>query len=516
MAFLGILQLIIRSDATNLYCIFILLTSAAVVIFTMIRGTVLKQYPISAFQVLAFWMATQGLAIIAMTLEWKGVSENMDNPIRVFLIVSFAGFALIGAHCVCRIQPIQRIREWVSLRINARLRLFRTPEVPQVWLIGSIGLMAMLVERVLSHGSSDPMTPAAGGGVLSKFVDGLMVYGTAPFLLPFLAAIQRKTQRIEPRDFLLQAIFFLVYAGIGIAANVRTTVVMPLVTVFCAACLLVATGQLKPTAFRSKLWIGLGIIAFFGVGTAADFAVAMQAAREQRGKISPTQMLALSMEIYSSPQMMGEYKRSIKMQEHMTSWNETYTSNIFLNRFLTIKFHDLGLGLEEKLTDRKRQMLADFNNVRILAIYPAPIVNLLPFGIKKSSLSIVSCGDMMFFLVTGTGLGGFRTGSPLAEGLGLWGIWFYPVLAITAIFIFILSDSFVLTVPLQERIKSNPALSAVSFAILISVYPVFNLFQADAYDVYLNFLLRGFWQGVLMYALLFWITSRVGGLFTRK
>jgi hypothetical protein len=99
--------------------------------------------------------------------------------------------------------------------------------------------------------------------------------------------------------------------------------------------------------------------------------------------------------------------------------------------------------------------------------------------------------------------------------LGLWGILFYPVLAATAALIFILSDSFVLTVPVQDRIKATPSISVVSFAILISVYPVFNLFQADAYDVYLNFLLRGFWQGVLMYALLFWITSRAARIFKR-
>jgi hypothetical protein len=502
---LAIAQVILHPSASNLISVLIVFAFSIVVIFSMVRANIFKNYPISSLQILVFWLATELLAIVGTLFDGMALVDRLDHPEKTFLLISITGVALIVAHWIYRGSAFQLFRRTLTVRFVGKIGIFRTPTGLQLWMIAGVGMVAMFLIRIAAHGQSDEGAP--GGGALAKFLQGLIVFAYVPYVIPFLAGMQRSPQRLVLKDFFMPGIWFLLTAGVSIAANMRGAMVLPIITIIFVVILLIVTGQLSLSAIDFKVWIIGGIVGLLVMTSLADLALAMQAARSQRGKLSPEQMVQLSLSIYADRDLLSKFKEGEEAERHLAVWDEVYVNNPFLARFLTTKYDDLCLGLEEKFDPVSRDKLREFNWVRIMSIYPAPLVNLLPLGYHKSGLGIVSCGDFMFFLTTGSGLGGFRTGSFIAEGLGMWGMWFFPILAIIAILVFILSDSLILTPQMQTRLRPGMGLLTVPFVAMLNIYPFCNMFQTEGIDAFLNFLLRGYWQIILLYALLAFVTK---------
>jgi len=506
----GLLQWVIFSDQAIFWPVSIVLATGSVVIMTMVRANVLRNYPISTIQVIGFWIASQGLALGATLVEGNPLVTNLKQPVWTFGASGLMAISLVLAHRFYRTSLPQRLRSGVTKRICMPLGVFRPPAPAQLWMIGLFGLLCLAAARVAGGGSPNLGGEGGGGGALYKLVHGLSVFSAAPFIIPFISAIRREDRRLVFKEFIPLIFFFVFIAVIGVAANTRLVVLAPIIVAVFTALFLVASGQLPLRAFKSRVWIAGGIVAIFLFGTATDFALAMQKARERRTTLSPAQMLALSAEIYSSPEMMEQFRTGALMGRHATLWDESYTSSLFVNRFITTKYHDLGLDLDARFNATDRDALGGFNKARIVAIFPAPLVNALPFGLRKSSLAMVSNGDFMFFLATGSGLGTFRTGSMVAQTFAMWQWLAYPIIAITAIFVFALSDSLV------RRVTVNSSdLLIVSPVVLVNAFMFYNLFQGEGYDALLNFLFRGFWQTTLLYALLIWGTALITGVAKR-
>ena len=136
-------------------------------------------------------------------------------------------------------------------------------------------------------------------------------------------------------------------------------------------------------------------------------------------------------------------------------YSETYVDGRFFARFLLTKFHDNILYYFSLMGPDQISSYKEFMLDRLAGTLPDPLLRLFGIALDKKDL-VVSNGDYVIYLVDGWGLGGFKTGSLVAEVYGMFGWLLYPfVMMASALLLFVFHDAFVM-VTKHRRLAFSP------------------------------------------------------------
>ena len=157
------------------------------------------------------------------------------------------------------------------------------------------------------------------------------------------------------------------------------------------------------------------------------------------------------------------------------------------------------LPIKQFITQKKRgyanqQMQKNFKE-NLLIKLPTPLLRIFGFSIDKSKLEF-SRGDFLY----GRAFGGYRVTSHVGDGLATFSFWYFPFQFIAFFLVFILLNSFVL--------NSAKAISYAPFA-LMSAFDILGMFRnANGITADISYIIRGYWQGVVTYLIIFFIVRQ--------
>ena len=130
---------------------------------------------------------------------------------------------------------------------------------------------------------------------------------------------------------------------------------------------------------------------------------------------------------------------------------------------------------------------------------PTPFLSLVGISeADKLKLNSYSVGDMLYYLASGSknALGGFRTGHFIGSGMAAYGFAYLGLLFLAIALIFPLVDSQALTSVPGSFI--SPQISIIAIAQILTWFTMSN---SESVVSLMAFLLRGFIQPVLLFAL---------------
>jgi len=242
---------------------------------------------------------------------------------------------------------------------------------------------------------------------------------------------------------------------------------------------------------------------------AQDLATAMVIVRSSRQKTGPVDLILKSLDYVSHK---DELQRKREQSESQKGWSEVYVHNVFLSRFIDVKYHDNSLAIEENLSGSEKDGLNEFAVQKAWSILPTPVANFFGVEINKDTLGKESFGDFLYASSTGQESLGLKAGSYIANGLGLHGLLFFPILALFCVVLFTLFDSFVVKAVEDSQNGGPPTESLlVSPIALLNVYLLCGMFLGlnghESEVAFLAWIVRDFGQMVILYFVIFKITE---------
>jgi hypothetical protein len=483
--------LLIDARGTNVVSVLVVATMSAVTFHFVIRGEVFRALPLPALIVLGFNVSTLSGALIAQTLSLRSLVYNLQVPQLTFALCALFQISLLVALFVLfSSSSLRATSRTINRRVFARMGIMQAPSPLQLWLIGFVGAGAMLWSA-----SDAYVTVTQYGDVGAKFLNGLGYLAFAPFVVPILDKVfptSQASSTAKASKWLLLG-YFVLLVFIAMIRNSRGTFMMGIANLGMAAFLLMLLGQLSVTArLRRGLVVGAAVVLLLAP-IMADLAIAMVVVRGERTEVSGTKLVTLTLAAFNDKPALEQYRKAAKIITGGGDYDENYLANPFVARFVNTKFFDNTLSYKDVRAGTHASKLWDVTFDKIGAILPTPVLRGLGINIKKENLQF-SMGDALYNAQAGTGLGGYRTGSPIGHGMALMGVGVF----IAAVPLFLLA--FMAVQSLTVAVGSFVVISPV---ILLQLMSVYGLAAGDSLLDPIGMMLRTLPQNILIYWLVF-------------
>jgi len=497
-------QLLIDASARNLACVFIAVITSAITFHFVIRGSIFRAMPLPALIVLGFNVSTMSGALIAQTASLRPLVFNLQVPEITFALCAlFQVSLLVALFTFLSSSTLRAASRTVTRRVLKPMGIMQAPTPGQLWIMGFMGSAAMA--WTASQGYSGQIQY---GDMGSKLVAGLGYLAFAPFLLPILEKAfpsVHSSSRGKISSWPLIGYLALLVL-IAIIRNSRGTFAMGVANLGMAALVLILMGQLRVTQkLRRRLAIG-AVIILIAAPILSDLATAMVVVRGQRTEVSSSELVRRTLSAFNDKQALEDYRQAAAIFTGSGEYEENYLANPFVARFVQTKFFDNSLSYEDVRTGQHTSHLWNVTLDKIMAYLPTQALTLLGIDINKEDLQF-SVGDALYNAHSGTGLGGYRTGSPIGHGMGLMGLFTF----IVAIPLFLLAF-----MALQSLTASVGSLVLISPVILLQLMSVYGLAVGDSLLDPIGLMLRGLPQNILIYWMAFHGTRWIGVFRSRR
>lgn len=441
----------------NLLATLLALASSWLGIVGALNGRRFRAHPISALILLFYTTTATSGALLVKTFEWSPLADRLTVPLLTFSVLFATQLVLLAADNVyMRAPPLHAIRGFVTRRILLPTGVMRWPGDAQLWMLGLLGCVSVMLTGTDYESGASFGIASAGEKLIRAF--GFLKY--APFLIPFRDALSGAPSRVR-LPLVALCLYFALLVGISFATNSRSTFADALPTI--GICLLIAQAlgrvdlrRVPPT--RLLLFAVAAVIAAFVLSRVA---LAMVVVRDYRYTVDVDMLVRMTIEALFDNEWLSAAKAKMDVATYVGDYSETYVDSRFAARFLLTKFHDnifyyLSLFGEDHTRHYKEFMLD-----RLMATLPDPLLRIFGISINKQDL-VISNGDYIVYMIDGWGLGGFKTGSMIAEVFSVYG-WAFPiVMATSALMLFVFHDAF--------ATPTGPGRLAVSPLILLLIW----------------------------------------------
>ena len=490
----AVFQFAIFFEIQNIFGVLIIIFSWLLYTNTLFNFNTFYKFPISSFLIFGFVISQYITPLLLSTLEFKNLNFNLRVPFDVFTHSLLSLIFLILSHL-----SYSKFRKFeVNTRLSIALKknhLFKEPRNYQLWVMGYIGLSSLFFINFYL-----PSQGSQAEGLIQKFIQGLKFFTYAPYFI----IINNFLNNTKSSKFTIYhyCFFTILLLMISVGANGRGALVYGFAGLGFTLILLAILDIFKFELVSFKT-IGLGlIIIYLFVGPLSDLATAMVIVRSQRDDITRLELLKKTFEVYNNKDLINSTNKLELIGENYDSfeWDERYLENRFASRFSNLKFNDNSLYLSNKISPYN-SILRQLEFDKIVTVFPLPFLQLFEIDIDKNEVENKSRGDMIFYLsgAPSTALGGERVGHFSGIGMASFG-WFYlPILYLLFIPLFYLLDSF--------SIKAKNGIIYISFLILINMKFVFMYMPSESIISNINYFIRGWAESILLYLILFKITS---------
>lgn len=503
-------QAMIWLNAANVAAALMAIAGGGLAVHVIARPARLRAYPISTSMLLGYAASYFLLPPVATLLEWKPLTYNLVHPVLDFFHAFVCMLALLGAHKLYRkSSSAMRARQIIVQYVYQPVGLFRAPGNLQLIMMGCVGLAAMLyqvfVVGFISEGS---------GGAVNRIMLATYPLAYVPFCMVVRPLVGVHTYMpLTSRWRWILLAYAAVLAVVSIGSNSRGLVMMGVISVFLVLAYGFATRTLPMRLFQPRRLVILGLALALLQGPVSDLATSMVIARAQRNDVGAGQLISATIETMNDRSAILEQQKADN-EDGQQVWDERYLDNMFLARLANWKFADATLDLALRQDASARDELRKLEWQRVVSAIPAPVLDALGVDVDKLLVTTSSTGDLMLYTVTGDtdALGGFRTGSIFGSGFALFD-WLYPgVLAILAIFTFVLADAQTTRHLLPSRDGGPGRWVPVFSPVAITRFYTWTFYLTSAatgiesMSGLTNYILRGWVEAAFIYAIVYWLS----------
>ncbi|WP_282164935.1 hypothetical protein [Cellulophaga baltica] len=490
LAFIG--EMIFFPTLPNFYGCLMAVISFAVFIY-FLQEKYITYYPFAFFMYLSMFMY-RFLPLIATIVEGKPITYGFERAYETFVyeIILFL-ISSLAFYLACRPKEIFKKNGAIQSLLN-ELKFFDiTPSI--IWGMGVTGLVIRLYN--FSNGDVEY------GDVSGKFLLGLdyLMYSPLILFFPSLANLKYNKNRIV---WIYATLIFI----INIASNSRRQIIIPIGILALLFILYLVINNLKITDFISPLKLSfLLIFTIIIIKFLSTISLAMLYTRKIRADVDKLELFQETINVVRNKELMtrlsdSKDQISNNLTKYQEGWTEEYVDNFMLARYANMRITDETLYYAEKRGYANRQMQESFFN-KFTGTFPSPILNFFGIHINKEDLEY-SRGDILY----GSGFGNYRVTSHVGDGLATFNYWYFPFQFIVNIIIFYLLNCFVFF--------SNKSVKYAPFA-LMNVFTFLGMFRnAGGILIDLNYIIRGYIQGIITYFIIFIIIKKTLLLFNKK
>lgn len=486
-------QLLIDPTADNIASACIAFASSLAVLLYLLWTPALQTHPLSTFALFGFCVTTQLGALLGQTAYGTSLAGNLRLPLETFGML--AGFQLLAmlAHTGYRwvLSPSGAHGESLPRQWLRGLGLYATPSTGVLWFTGYVGLLAFLLG-------------AGRESTFGKVMQGLSFLAWAPFLIP-MYMLQFGEAYSRWRQQWLGLLFFAgLVVLLGLAANARQVMLSGFVTVGLFV-LLGVMRSAQPVSGKRVLQVAVAglVLAALSIPL-SDLATAMVVARKARGSVSAVQMVQNTFHYWTRPEELANVREE-QRADTLRKYDEHYFDNPLLARLVETKFHDNALYFASTLTQSDRQLLTETTLDMFWVALPDPVIRRLGIDIDKKALEF-SIGDYLSHLSQGAALGSRRTGSMLAQGLGVAGPAFLAMYFAGCLLAFAAMD----LLAFRHR-RGQVMLSAVGMLLVWKLFQ--NGLSNDSLHAWLIGTVRNLPQNIVLFLLVAGVARALGALF---
>jgi len=487
-------QIAVGFDSVNLAAASIVFASSVAMLLYLLWTPALRTHPLSTFALLGFCVTTQMGALLMQSVHLTPVADNLRQPLLTFgLLAAFQAVAML-MHVAHRwlLAPGGGNPDALARRALAWFGVYDAPGPGALWFMGWVGLFALFVGGL-------------GDSPTHKVFEAIAFLAWAPYLIPmYLLRLGRAYCKPAPQVVRL-LLYSVLIVLLGIAINSRQIMLLGFTTVGLFALLMVLRSQ-APLQWRRVGQVA-GVFALLGVLAvpASQLATAMVVARDARGHATLPEMVAKTLRYATDPQALVEDREYRARQALVARYDEHYFANPLVARFVETKFHDNAFFFAGMLTAAERALLADTTQRWLWTILPQPAIDAIGIDVDKTELWF-TMGDYLAHLAQGGPLGGFRTGSALAQGLALMSVGFFVLYAALCLLMYALFDL------LSRRGQGGEvAVSAVGMLLIWELFS--NGVTNESLHAWLGFVIRLLPQALLFFVLLLLFTRIVAAVF---
>jgi hypothetical protein len=506
---LVILQSIWFWGQQELITTLLILAGGMIGVITFFNSNFLRRYPIATIMMIGYTSYYFLLPPLATLIEGKPVSTNLLHPTLILIHATICLIFFLLAFTVYRKSSVlQKLRWLISRKIYQPAGLFNSPSNVHLLIMGGIGLLSMGYEYFFAGGYQRPPE-----GTINKFIQGFYPLAYLPYLI-MLNKIIGKEESNNRIWISILAIYSILLGIVSLARNSRAALFMGVASIVLAYLYGLATGLYKLSKKTLQKLAIVAIVTIILAGPMADMAISMVVVRSMRTEISASELVTETIKTFQDKAALARYRNDMLGNKSPDWYDWSYVDNLFLDRMSNLKFADINLDIALTIGRNARSYLQEIEIQKILAIFPQPIVNVFNLPVDKNLVTKASSGDFMLYAATGNKytLGGFRTGSLLANGFVLFD-WGYPlILGAILLVLFPLADS----ITTKKTIK-EPSTNIEKRIHLLSPMVVVGLFTwlffltsaatgAESISSLANYILRGWIQAGFIYGCGYWIS----------
>ncbi|MDE2464397.1 MAG: hypothetical protein KGO02_11875 [Alphaproteobacteria bacterium] len=498
------LQLALFFDPANLAVSALLLAGNVLGYGYALRQATLRRYPISSLMVLGYVFSYFTLPPLGQLVGLQPVVHHLHYPIDDQIYALAGLLALIGAHVLySKTSVLLALRGTLRRQFYGRLGFFRTPRLAQLWLMGLLGVVAVLAGRHYDVHSA---------GITQAVMQGLQPFVYVPYITLLLPAwsVARRIPRMHNLGLVAYSGLLLMLAMV---VNSRAYLLMGFASLGIAYGYLLAVGSMALPSVRPRNVL-LAVLALLVVaGPVTELSMAMVLVRGQRSDLSPLQLAGATWDTFREGGVSERYEQLMDQTSGGTGVNETYFDNLFLNRLANLKFVDNAVINKRALTPAGADYFSRIESQKAWSILPAPLIHLLDLDADKQRVTSGSSGDFLLYAASGNGsvIGGFRQGSLLVNLDVVFG-WLWPlVLLMFAALVFAVVDAWCQTAPTatsnEWAVRFNPLVLGLLFSEMFFFTSAATGVESVAGMA--GVLMRGWLQLGVLYAMAFWLSRMV-------
>lgn len=491
--FVSLIIQLIHGDMDNSITSLICFISSWVTIYIILRKNIFIPYLLPSFVILSFMISILAGPLIFQSLSFNLVTFNLTKPIYVVLLSSLYLFSMIISLFIFIYFNLSSVSNTIRSKLNYKLGVLSIPSNTQLWIMGLIGLIILALESTYKYSGG-----AQYGNVGQKFLEGFKFLAYAPFLIPITNIVYLKKSLLRSTKYLLVLFTFLLLV-ISLALNSRGEFANGISTMIVLFGFFILSGQIiLSKKLKQKLIISFLILIFI-LPQASDFATAMVIARSDRTKISSTEMISKTIEVFSDKAKLQRYKNAYMKFTKGIDYNEAYLNNPFLDRFINIKFFDNMMSLPSVMNGDYSDRIYDVSIDKMMALLPTPVLELIGYPLDKAKLQF-SMGDYMYMLHAYTELGGFKVGSSVAHGFSMFGYFTFLIM----IPLYILFYTFI-----QSLSSSNQNTIFLAPVIMLLIMKFYFISFNDNFFGIVGFVVRSLPQAILLYLIIYYLTKLI-------
>lgn len=496
-------QLVIFPSFKNLAASGLVLLGNVLGLGYALRQSTLRRYPISSLMLLGYIFSYFTVPPLGQLVGLQPIIHHLSRPVADLAYAMLGLMGLIGGHLLYRnaVFPAA-LRSLLQKYFYGRLGFYRSPRLSQLWLMGFVGVIAIIAGR---HSFE------LHGGLLAAIMQGLRPFVYVPYitlLLPLWSP-----PRPIPR---LQNPALVAYTGVllvlAMVANSRSYLLIGFASLAIAYFYLIFIGKVPVPKLRPRALIFLIVTALLVTGPLANLSMAMVLVRGMRSHLSPTQLVVKTWNIYLHGNVAQRFDQ---LSEQWASAggqgvSENYFDNLFLNRLANLKFLDNASVNSQKLSPEAASDFVRIEWLKVMSIIPDPFLHALGVHADKKYVVSGSAGDFLLYEATGNTyvIGGFRTGSLLVN-MGLIFGWAWPfALALLVMLVFAVVDAWVKPMLSTHKnewtVRFNPLIIGMMFTNTFFLTSAATGVE-DVSGIF-GVLIRSWVQIGVLYAVFYWLT----------